>query len=141
MKFNIPIEILQLDEESYHLVVKAIVNSTPCNLILDTGASRSVFDINTFRVRFSDEETGKEIIPAGIIEGTIENRFGIIDRFCIGDFEEENMRAVFIDLDHINKLYKKIEGTPVIAGLLGSDFLVRQRAIIDFKKSLLILVK
>lgn len=141
MKVEIPIEILELDEDSFHPVVKAVVNETPCTLIIDTGASRSVFDLNTFEVIYLEKEKGKEIIPAGIIEGNIENRSGIISRFMIGELKVKNLKAVFINLEHINRLYGQIEGAPHISGLLGSDFLVRFKAFIDFKKSILRLSK
>jgi hypothetical protein len=137
MTYEIPFTLLKLDDESYHPVIEAFVNDVICNLIIDTGASRSVFDINYFNIQFVDKAPGKEVIPAGIIEGSIENKSGIISVFVMDDFRAENLEAVFINLDHINKLYRQIENAPLISGLLGSDFLAKYKALIDFKKRVL----
>lgn len=137
MNYEVPFTLLKLDDDSYHPVIEAFVNGMVCNLIIDTGASRSVFDINYFNIPFVDMAHGKQIIPAGIIEGSIENKSGIISEFVMADFRTENLEAVFINLDHINKLYRQIENAPLISGLLGSDFLVKNNAMIDFKESVL----
>lgn len=137
MVYEIPFTLLKLDDESYHPVIEAFVNGLLCNLIIDTGASRSVFDINYFNIPFVDKAHGKQIIPAGIIEGNIENKSGIIPEFIMGDFRADNLEAIFISLNHINKLYRQIENAPLISGLLGSDFLVKYNALIDFNERVL----
>lgn len=137
MVYKIPFTLLKLDDDSYHPVIEAFVNGIKCNLIIDTGASRSVFDINYFNITFSDKIHGKEIIPAGIIEGSIENKSGIIPEFSMGEFKTVNLEGVFISLDHINKLYRQIENAPLISGLLGSDFLAKYNAVIDYSKTIL----
>ncbi len=134
MKFQIPIKILRLDPNSFHPLVKANINGVECYLILDTGASRSVFDINAFEVTFIDNEPGKEIMPAGIIEGKIENKLGNLSNFSLKDFRLENLEGVFINLNHINNLYSQIKKPHRISGLIGSDFLVKYNAVIDFGK-------
>ena len=137
MDYEIPFTLLKLDEESYHPVIEAVVDDVTCNLIIDTGASRSVFDINYFNIPFVEMKQGKEIIPAGIIEGDIENKSGLVSHFSLGNFRTENLEAVFISLDHINRLYQQISNAPLISGLLGSDFLVKYNALIDYNEKLL----
>ena len=137
MDYEIPFTLLKLDEESYHPVIEAVVDDVTCNLIIDTGASRSVFDINYFNIPFVEMKQGKEIIPAGIIEGDIENKSGLVSHFSLGDFRTENLEAVFISLDHINRLYQQINNAPLISGLLGSDFLAKYNALIDYNEKLL----
>jgi hypothetical protein len=137
MVYEIPFTLLKLDDDSYHPLIEAFVNNVLCNLIIDTGASRSVFDLNFFNIPFVEMKHGKEIIPAGIIEGSIENKSGIISEFTLGEFKALNLEGVFISLDHINKLYRQIENAPLISGLLGSDFLAKYKAVIDYNKTIL----
>ncbi|HAP17964.1 MAG TPA: hypothetical protein DCR38_09420, partial [Butyricimonas virosa] len=49
----------------------------------------------------------------------------------IGDHTIENVHAAVIDLQYVNSLYDKHLQRRV-AGLLGSDFLVRHEAVIDY---------
>ncbi len=46
--FRLPLEVIELDNLSYHILVEGEMNGLPCNLIIDTGASRTVFDRNYF---------------------------------------------------------------------------------------------
>ncbi|MDG1476456.1 MAG: aspartyl protease family protein [Vicingaceae bacterium] len=46
MKTILPIEIFPIEDDGYHLKVEIVINGKPANLILDTGASRTVLDEN-----------------------------------------------------------------------------------------------
>ena len=46
MTIKIPIEIVELDNNSFHLFVEGFVNGQRCDLIIDTGASKTVFALN-----------------------------------------------------------------------------------------------
>jgi hypothetical protein len=46
--------------------------------------------------------------------------------------------VVLIDLSHVNDLYRKFTDKRV-AGLIGSDFLLKHKAIIDYKRRELVL--
>ena len=50
----------------------------------------------------------------------------------IGNHTIENIHAAIIDLQYVNSLYDKHLHRRV-AGLLGSDFLVKHEAIIDYR--------
>jgi hypothetical protein len=141
VKFTIPLKIIELDIQSFHLLVEAKINNIPLNLIIDTGASRTVFDrkILEERLRFTGEKT-HDIQSAGIMADQIESRMGLADIFMIGNLNLKDYPVILIDLDAINKLYMKVTGI-TIHGLLGSDFLVKMKAVIDYKKLLLILRK
>jgi hypothetical protein len=137
MNYEIPFTLFRLDENSCHPLIESVIHGKRCFLIIDTGASRSVFDINSFMVEFHEPAGDKKLIPAGIIEGVIENKIGILTEFSLGDFTATNLEAVFINLDHINRLYSQIDNSPEISGLLGADFLDKYQAVMDFKKQIL----
>ena len=134
---SIPFEIVELDSRSYHLMVEGRVNEIPCNLVIDTGASRTVFDRSFFedRVEVLDVKTD-DLLTAGIPASHIETVFARIDRFCLSDVAFDDQQILLIDMNSINHLYQSATGKKV-HGLLGCDFLIRHDAIIDLKTRIL----
>ena len=138
-KTVIPIEIVKLgDENSYHLFVSGLINDIHCELLIDTGASQTIFDSNLKPEIPAAEIQGAEIQSAGINAGELNCNIGCIKNFQLGEMKLENWTVVMIDLTHVNNLYKKITDKRV-AGLIGSDFLLKYKAIIDYKKMELVL--
>jgi hypothetical protein len=140
-KYVIPLEFIKLDTDSFHLLVKAKINRIPVNLVIDTGASRTVFDIKSFEnsVKFSDEKS-LAIQSAGIMADKIESRAATAEIFKIGKLRLNNHPLILIDLESINDLYQRVTGKK-IHGLLGSDFLMKMKSTINYQKMVLILRK
>ena len=137
MRTKIPIEIIELEGEGIHLFVKGFLNDNEeCSLIIDTGASKTVFDCHLPEHLFRKESIQEEVLTAGINAGEIETKIGIADNFTIGDLVIENFETILISLEHINTLYKKIIKKE-IHGLIGSDFLMQHKANVDFRKKIL----
>ena len=140
-KYVIPLKVVQLDPQSFHLLVEASLNNIPVNLVIDTGASRTVFDKKSIVEGLDDPNIAvQEMRSAGIMADHIESKMALAEVFSIGDLKLKQFPVILIDLDAINRLYMNVTGL-VIHGLLGSDFLVKMRAIIDYKKLVLILRK
>jgi hypothetical protein len=140
-KFSVPLKLIELDNQSFHLLVEAEINHTPLNLIIDTGASRTVFDRKILVKRIKGRRLEMQNVKsAGIMADQIKSRMAIAEIFRIGDLELKNYQVIMIDLDAINKLYLKLAGEK-IHGLLGSDFLLKMRARIDYKKLVLVMRK
>ena len=59
MNYNIPLELVDIEGEGYHLTVNVSVNGKPARMVLDTGASRTVFDLNCLK-GFETEQEEKE---------------------------------------------------------------------------------
>jgi len=140
LNFKIPIKIIELDHKSFHPLIEARINNLPVNLIIDTGASRTVFDKSLVgkNLRIIEPNDSDGIQSAGIMAGNIESQFAVAESFKLGKLELYNYPVVLIDLEEINKLYLKVTGRQV-HGLLGSDFLLEKNALIDYKKHCLIL--
>jgi len=136
MKTVIPIEIITLGEEnSFHLLVCGVINGQKCDLLIDTGASHTIFDA-TLIPEMTDEEMSKidmQIQSAGIHAGELKTGIGTIEKFKLGELKRTNWMVVLIDLSHVNELYKKFTDKRV-AGLIGSDFLLQHKAVIDYKR-------
>jgi len=139
MKTVIPINIIPLGEKnSYHLFISGKINNQPCELVIDTGASTTIFD-STIIPKISAGETDEhEIQSAGIQAGDLNAEIGKIEKFELGELKRTDWKAVIIDLTHVNELYGKVTDKR-IAGLIGSDFLLKYKAVIDYKKKKLIL--
>ena len=140
-KISVPLKLIELDDNSFHLLVEAEINNIPLNLVIDTGASRTVFDKKILSKSLKGRKLEiQNVQSAGIMADQIESRMAIAEVFTIGDLKLKNFPVVMIDLDAINKLYLTVAGKK-IHGLLWSDFLLRMRAIIDYKKLILIIRK
>jgi hypothetical protein len=139
-KFKIPISIIELDSRSYHLLIEVYINKLPVNVIIDTGASRTVFDKSLLgnKLQIVKHSNLEEIQSAGIIAGNIESDYAIAESFKIGKLKLRDFPVVLIDMNGINQLYKKVTGKEV-HGLLGSDFLLDFKAVINYGKASLVL--
>ena len=139
MKTILPIEIVALgDDNSYHLFVSGLIDDMRCDLLIDTGASHTIFDSAMIPEVPVDETPKHEIESAGINAGDLNCKLGIIKKFKLGDLVHENWMVVIIDLSHVNNIYERFTDKRV-AGLIGSDFLLKHAAIIDYKKRELVL--
>ncbi|MDR2038555.1 MAG: retroviral-like aspartic protease family protein [Bacteroidales bacterium] len=139
MKTTIPIEIVTLGEDnSFHLFVSGTINKKKCDLLIDTGASQTVFDASIIPEITEKKGIKQEIQSTGINAGELISSIGNIEKFKLGDLKRKNWKVVLIDLSHVNETYKRFSDKRV-SGLIGSDFLLRHKAIIDYKRKELIL--
>ncbi len=165
MTTRVPFDLIG-DGSGYHLMVKAKFNKKiEGTLIIDTGASKSIFDktfSDTFarplskkdflsqfpemsvKDKLSDEMMEKfevdedGILTMGVDSKSLETNFAIIDKFKIGKLQLENYSIVQLDLSNVNSVFEMMSGMR-ICGLLGSDFLNEYKAKIDYEKKLLTL--
>ncbi len=133
--------LFELDGGGKHIAVKSTINGKKSVLLIDTGASNSIFDIdNKAFAEVSFSAVNGEGSGSGFNSEIPELSKGVINSLNIGRFKIENENVIFTSMDHINKLYKSLR-LPRIAGILGSDFLIKYAAIIDFGQSILLLNK
>jgi len=141
MPSKISIEVIELEQDNYHLLVNSrFSNGNERKWVIDTGASKSVFDLNLAECFKPVEGLTEELHSAGFYDEPIKSTLGILNSFSIGKFRIDQMKAAVMDLSHINALYSKYSGIK-ICGLLGGDFLIRYKAVIDYRKKRLILRK
>lgn len=132
MILTLPIEIIKLEDASYHVMLEAIfIQTISGNLIIDTGASKTVFDQKFVESFITDLQDVDDKNSSGINAMITKATFGIIPEIRFGALEIKNYQSLLLDLSHVNTLYKKITNKHV-AGLIGSDFLVQYEAVIDY---------
>ncbi len=132
MEHIVDIKIIELEPNSYHLIVEAeFSNYLKGFLIIDTGASRSVFDYNFLNSQIRNENVVKSEDSMGINAAIEDMRVGILPLIKINDCTITNSEVALMDLSYVNEAYKKYASIEV-AGLLGSDFFVKYSAVIDY---------
>jgi hypothetical protein len=139
MKIKIPLQIVELEDDNFHLVVQSVFNDKTTGFwVVDTGASKTVFDKNLENLYVSEEESSDQLHTAGIGDKPIETTLAILKPFSLGKLHVENLKAALLDLTHINNLYSKATNLQ-ICGLLGGDFLMKHQAVVDYNKKILVL--
>ena len=114
-------------------MVKGLIHDKEANFLIDTGASRSVFDPNTI-TDFIDniQFEKKEGMTAGVGSSDLESATFLIEVFTIGELEIHDYEAVALDLENIHEMYGKL-GLPRIDGIIGGDLLKRYKAVINYR--------
>lgn len=139
MKIKIPLQITELEDNNFHIVVQSVFeDKTTGYWVVDTGASRTVFDKNREKQYVVSEEETDQLHTAGIGEKPIETTLAHLKPFSFGKLKVENLKVALLDLSQINNLYSKATNLN-ICGLLGGDFFVQHQAEIDYKKKTLVL--
>ena len=138
-KTAISFKIFKVDENGFHLSLSAKINGKKSNLILDTGASRSVFDKKISKLtKNSAEAKPSDKLSTGIGNTKLKSELLEIDEIKIGDLIIKNYETVLIDLSYVNEAYRQ-SGNKKIEGILGCDILKKYKAMIDFPNKKLFL--
>lgn len=134
---TIPFRILDIAGDGFHLMIKLYINKKLANVIVDTGASKTVFDKTRIEKFVTERKFEKhESLSSGLGTNTMQSEQVSIKRIKIGDLEIENYRTILLDLSHVNQSYEQI-GLKPVDGVLGSDILLKYNAIIDYEKKIL----
>ena len=130
---EIPINIINIEGDGFHLVAEGLINNKKARFVVDTGASRTVFDKERILTFADDTEfSEKEGLSAGIGGTDISSFIFTIKELSFGDLKINNYQAVAMDLSNINNSYAMIKLSP-IDGVLGGDLMKKYQAIINYK--------
>lgn len=139
MRIEIPFKLVSLQDDGYHCLVNGLVNGRPLMLVLDTGASRSCFDIDLIKEIIHETEIKtNDSMTSGVGSNSVSSIITKIKEFRISDLLIKNYQAVGIDMGHIHHAYS-VAGLPRIEGILGADILTKYKAVIDFRKRKIVL--
>lgn len=128
-----------MDGGGYHLGLEVSINGKNAFLLLDTGASRTVFDKNQIDLYNSNKIDLLDEKSTGLGTNTMDIHTTEISNLEIGTKKIENITLALIDLSHVNETYEKL-GFKKIQGVLGSDLLYKYQAVINYKSLELILI-
>jgi len=134
---TIPFKVLSIGGEGFHLIMKIYINGKVANIIIDTGASKTVFDKKRILKYVTNKKFGKhDNLSSGLGTSTMKSQFTTIKKIKIGKIEIADYKTILLDLSHVNKSYQQV-GLKPIDGVLGSDILLNYNAVIDFDKKIL----
>ena len=139
MKTTIPLELINIEDEGFHLLFEVQINDKAARVILDTGASRSVFDSNCLDLFIANPALNKEErLSTGVGSSELQSFSICFDSFCLGTLLIENYNVAILDLQHITSSYNKLD-IGAVQGVIGGDILEKYNAIIDYNKKTLTL--
>lgn len=139
MAIKIPLRLLNIEGDGYHLQMKIRINGKPAVAIVDTGASRTVFDKAEIAKYLKSEEIGEhDRLSTGLGTSSMQSHFVVLGSLSLGKLKLENFDSVVLDLKHVNQTYHQL-GFETIAGVIGSDVLVALHAVIDFRSRVMTL--
>lgn len=138
MRTTIPLKKVKI-QHGLHLGFHAVVNEKKCFLILDTGASQTVFDKTRIELLLSNAKLKEnKILSSGLGTKDMKSHSVKLKQFELGKIKLKNFNVMVLDLSHVNNTYDEM-GLSKIDGVLGSDLLQKLKAIINFEKRTLIL--
>lgn len=122
-----------------HFEIKAKINGIKGKFILDTGASKSC--LGTEDIAFFNLETKEsEHKASGAGPSEIDTLISSKNEVALGKFKIKKTGLILISLEHINNALRKQDVEP-IQGIIGADILHKGKAIIDYNRKYLYLLK
>ena len=131
------LQIISIQKQGFHLIVKIKINRKSARMVVDTGASQTVMDRERIHNFVAEREFKKsEALSTGLGTNSMESHIAHIRKLQLGALVIKDMSLLLLDLSMVNSSYEQI-GVKSIDGIIGSDILVNHRAVIDFEKKIL----
>jgi hypothetical protein len=134
---TVPLRLINLLDDGFHLLVEIVVFGQVHLAVVDTGASRTVFDQSIIDAHAASvilhEDPHEQHHEATTLFSTSKTVLATFPLLKIGALKLKDYTTVGLDLQSVNATYQQL-GHPVIAAILGGDILMQYQAIIDYKK-------
>ncbi len=137
--YKIPLDLIRMDPGGCHLMLHATINDWKANVLIDTGASKSVMDVSQAK-KYLDQPKIKafENHFTGMGAARIETWYTIIPSLAIGHTTIHDMQILLIDMHDIRQSYARHD-LPRIDMVMGGDLLLNLGAIVDYSKRMLVI--
>ncbi|MBC7383440.1 MAG: clan AA aspartic protease [Bacteroidia bacterium] len=128
------IDFVEIEANNFHLFVKVKVGKLSARLLLDTGASKTVFD-QTKILRYIKEGslTNMDGTSVGLGSKNVETQLAQINCISFGKIKLKKVEVAAMDLSHVLQTYELLN-MKAIDGVLGSDLLYHLKAVINYEK-------
>lgn len=137
MKYKIEMEICELEKKNFHLFVSLKIGNESARLLVDTGASKTVFDservlqfVNEKKIKTNDSKS------VGLGVADMETKVVKLKDITLGKMQLNKLEVAVLPIGHVNQTYQQID-LPPIDGVLGSDFLMKYKAVINYPDALI----
>ncbi len=134
-KYKLPLELIDLQGDGFHLLVEVFVFGQSFKAVLDTGASKTALDMEIISGLAPEDQIihVPDHHAIGLGTTTMERYFVVCPELKLGKLIIKDYEAPVFDLSAIKFAYDKLDLPPVI-GVLGGDILKDYNGIIDYKK-------
>ena len=140
-KIIVPLRKIAIEKNGCHLAVDAVINGKAAVLILDSGASQSVFDQQRMKVFAKGVKQEKiKTLSSGLGTSSMKSHIMKISSLRLGELLLRNRIFVLLDLSHVNQSYAAM-AMDEIDGVIGGDLLQQFNAVIDYGKCRMVLNK
>jgi len=138
-KITIPLQIIDLHDDGFHPLLDIVIFQKNFKVVLDTGASRTAFD-HQLLLHANEEAliTASERLSTGLGTNSMQSSTAIIENIWLGELLIPSIEVAVLDISTINIAYREL-GHPEVLGVIGSDIMMKYKAVIDFEKKILIL--
>lgn len=135
---TIPLTVLNLQDDGFHLLLEVIVFGKQFKAVLDTGASKTVFDKATVEKHLHADMMlqDTDLVSTGLGTTTMQSFILTVPDLQLGGLHLRCYEVAVLDLSTINFAYQQLAIDPVI-GVIGGDILVKYGGIIDYRKQIL----
>ncbi len=138
---RIPIQVIPLQPDGCHLMIKGVINGLKANILLDTGASKSIMDVQRVSYYLDDPVVKPFDKPlTGMGNNRIKSWVTKLPKISFGTFDVSDWTIVLADLKPINDSYA-VYDLPRIDLVLGGDLLMHLQAMIDYQNKVFIINK
>lgn len=132
MIITAPLQIIDLHEDGFHVLIEVSIYDKPYILVLDTGASKTAFDHDMLsQAGEKIEIISSDRVSTGLGTNSMTSATAILDDFRIGELKLNAFEVAVLDLSAINIAYSQMNH-PEILGVLGGDILMKYKAVIDY---------
>ncbi len=136
---QLPLRLICIEPEGFHLMFQAYINGLKANVLVDTGASRTILDYSRAEYYLGNPDIRPfEKLFTGVGASGIKTFVCEIPHIRFGNKEIRGQEIVLIDLSPVNKTYA-IYDLPRIDMVLGGDLLQKFRASIDYAQQVMLM--
>ncbi|SMD06712.1 aspartyl protease family protein [Pedobacter nyackensis] len=136
---SVPLILINLQDDGFHLLVEIVAFGQKLLAVVDTGASRSVFDRSFIESHVKEIEHTEEA-HATTLFTTSSTLQATIPKLKVGGLILKDYETVALDLEAVNQAYEGL-GHPPIGAIIGGDLLLQFHATINYRKMKLFLYK
>lgn len=134
---DIPLTVIPIEPGGVHLLMHAIINGYKANVLIDTGASRTIIDLSRAGYYLENNEILKyEKFFTGMGAGKIDTYVTTIPQLALGDTVMKDLEILLIDMSSLNASYALYD-MPRLDMVLGGDLLLKLSAVIDYQNKTL----
>ncbi len=136
---QIPIQVIPLQPDGCHLMITGEINGLKANILLDTGASKTIMDVQRVSHYLENPEINLFDKPImGMGNNKIKSWATKLPKFSIGAVCLSDWPIVLVDLKPINDSYA-VYDLPRIDMVLGGDLLMYFQSAIDYQNKVFII--